>query len=95
MDYTYSDSSSNTQVKQGLSGNYGDYYAKVHNVNVYGQYQATDNMALRLDYKMEKYKDNDPGNSIAPDGIWNVVGFGYNSHDYNAHLIMLSMSYKL
>ncbi|ABO24393.1 MtrB/PioB family decaheme-associated outer membrane protein [Shewanella loihica] len=95
VDYTYSDSSSNTQVKQGLSGNYGDYYAKVHNVNVYGQYQATDNMALRLDYKMEKYKDNDPGNSIAPDGIWNVVGFGYNSHDYNAHLIMLSMSYKL
>ncbi|QYJ96458.1 MtrB/PioB family decaheme-associated outer membrane protein [Shewanella alkalitolerans] len=95
VDYTYSDSSSNTQVKQGLSGDYGDYYAKVHNVNVYGQYQATDNMALRLDYKMEKYKDNDPGNSIAPDGIWNVVGFGYNSHDYNAHLIMLSMSYKL
>ncbi|QYJ92575.1 MtrB/PioB family decaheme-associated outer membrane protein [Shewanella spartinae] len=95
VDYTYSDSSSNTQVKQGLSGDYGDYSAKVHNVNVYGQYQATDNMALRLDYKMEKYKDNDPGNSIAPDGIWNVVGFGYNSHDYNAHLIMLSMSYKL
>ncbi|MCG9720948.1 MtrB/PioB family decaheme-associated outer membrane protein [Shewanella sp. Isolate7] len=95
VDYTYSDSSSNTQVQQGLTGDYGDYYAKVHNINVYGQYQASDKMALRLDYKMEKYEDNDPGNSINPDGIWNVVGFGYNSHDYNAHLIMLSMSYKL
>lgn len=95
VDYTYSDSSSNTQVTQGISGDYGDYFAKVHNVNVYGQYQATDNMALRLDYKMENYQDNDPGNSIAPDGIWNVVSFGSNSHDYTAHLVMLSMSYKL
>ncbi|QYK02602.1 MtrB/PioB family decaheme-associated outer membrane protein [Shewanella psychrotolerans] len=95
VDYTYSDSSSNTQVQQGIAGDYGDYNAKVHNVNFYGQYQATDKMAVRLDYKMEKYQDNDPGNSIAPDDIWNVVGFGYNNHDYNAHLIMLSMSYKL
>ncbi|MCL1042141.1 MtrB/PioB family decaheme-associated outer membrane protein [Shewanella marisflavi] len=95
VDYTFSDSSSNTQVQQGITGDYGDYYARVHNVNFYGQYQATDKMAVRLDYKMEKYQDNDPGNSIAPDGIWNVVGFGYNNHDYNAHLIMLSMSYKL
>ncbi|QYJ87385.1 MtrB/PioB family decaheme-associated outer membrane protein [Shewanella mesophila] len=95
VDYTYSDSSSNTQVTQGISGDYGDYSAKVHNINVYGQYQATEKMALRLDYKMENYKDNDPGNSIAPDGIWNVVSFGANSHDYTAHLIMLSMSYKL
>jgi MtrB/PioB family decaheme-associated outer membrane protein len=95
VDYTYSDSSSNTQVTQGITGDYGDYSAKVHNINVYGQYQATEKMALRLDYKMENYQDNDPGNSIAPDGIWNLVSFGINSHDYTAHLIMLSMSYKL
>ncbi|MGE6651193.1 MtrB/PioB family decaheme-associated outer membrane protein [Shewanella colwelliana] len=95
VDYTYSDSSSNTQVTQGITGDYGDYYSNVHNINVYGQYQATDKMALRLDYKMENYKDNDPGNQIAPDGIWNVVSFGSNSHDYTAHMVMLSMSYKL
>lgn len=95
VDYTYSNSDSNTQVTQGITGDYGDYYAKVHNINIYGQYQATEKMALRVDYKMEKYEDNDAGNDIAPDGIWNVVGFGSNSHDYNAHLIMLSMSYRL
>ncbi|WP_394388134.1 MtrB/PioB family decaheme-associated outer membrane protein [Shewanella woodyi] len=95
VDYTYSNSDSNTQVTQGITGDYGDYYAKVHNVNIYGQYQATEKMALRVDYKIEKYEDNDAGNDIAPDGIWNVVGFGSNSHDYNAHLIMLSMSYRL
>jgi MtrB/PioB family decaheme-associated outer membrane protein len=95
VDYTYADSNSNTQVTQGITGNYGDYFAKVHNVNIYGQYQATEQMALRVDYKMEKYQDNDAGNDIAPDEIWNVLSFGSNSHDYNAHLIMLSMSYRL
>ncbi len=95
LDYTYSDSDSSTQVRQGITGDYGDYYAKVHNVNLYAQYQATEKMALRLDYKMEKYEDNDAGNDIAPDGIWNLVSFGDNSHDYTAHLIMLSVNYRL
>lgn len=95
VDYTYSKSDSTTQVTQGITGDYGDYYAKSHNVNIYGLYQATEKMALRLDYKMEKYEDNDAANEIAPDEIWNVVSFGSNSHDYNAHMIMLSMSYRL
>ncbi|MCL1091004.1 MtrB/PioB family decaheme-associated outer membrane protein [Shewanella profunda] len=95
LDYTYSDSDSNTQVRQGITGDYGDYFAKVHNINLYAQYQATEKMALRFDYKVENYKDNDAANDIAVDGIWNVVGFGSNSHDYTAQMIMLSMSYKL
>lgn len=95
LDYTYSNSDSNTQVRQGITGDYGDYFAKVHNINLYAQYQATEKMAWRLDYKVENYKDNDAANDIAVDGIWNVVGFGSNSHDYTAQMIMLSMSYKL
>lgn len=95
LDYTYSDSTSNTQVRQGITGDYEDYFAKVHNINLYAQYQATDKMSLRLDYKIEDYKDNDPANDIAVDEIWNVVGFGSTSHDYSAQMVMLSMSYKL
>lgn len=95
LDYSYSDSSSTTQVRQGITGDYGDYYAKVHNLNLYAQYQATERMAVRLDYRMENYKDNDAANDIAVDGIWNLVSFGSMNHDYNAHLIMLSMSYRL
>ncbi|MCG9696206.1 MtrB/PioB family decaheme-associated outer membrane protein [Shewanella sp. Isolate11] len=95
VDYTYSDSNSNTQVTQGISGDYGDYSAKVHNVNVYGQYQVSEKLAVRLDYKVEKYNDNDPANSLAVDAIPNVVSFGSNDHDYTAQLIMFSMSYKL
>ncbi|MBO6198072.1 MAG: MtrB/PioB family outer membrane beta-barrel protein, partial [Psychrobacter sp.] len=81
--------------RQGITGDYGDYFAKVHNINLYAQYQATEKMALRFDYKIENYKDNDAANDIAVDGIWNVVGFGSNSHDYTAQMIMLSMSYKI
>ncbi|PMG43053.1 MtrB/PioB family decaheme-associated outer membrane protein [Shewanella sp. 10N.286.52.B9] len=95
LDYTYSESDSTTQVRQNVTGNYGDYFAKVHNVNLYGQYQATDKMAVRLDYKIEKYLDNDAANDIQPDTIWNVMSFGSNSHDYTAHMIMLSVNYKL
>lgn len=95
LDYTYSNSDSNTQVRQGITGDYGDYFAKVHNINLYAQYQATEKLALRFDYKIENYKDNDAANDIAVDGIWNVVGFGTNNHDYTAQMLMLSMSYKL
>tara|TARA_R110000796_G_scaffold49408_8_gene117917 strand:- start:2852 stop:4939 length:2088 start_codon:yes stop_codon:yes gene_type:complete len=95
LDYTYSDSDSNTQVRQGISGDYGDYFAKVHNINVYAQYQATEKMALRIDYKMEKYLDNDDANDIEPDTIWNVMSFGNLQHDYTAHMIMLNVNYSL
>ena len=95
LDYTYSDSDSNTQVRQGISGDYGDYFAKVHNINVYAQYQATEKMALRIDYKMEKYLDNDDANDIEPDTIWNVMSLGNLQHDYTAHMIMLNVSYSL
>ena len=95
LDYRYSNSDSTTQVRQGITGEYGDYFAKVHNVNLYGQYQATDNMSLRIDYKIEKYLDNDDANDINPDTIWNLVSFGNINHDYTAHMIMLSMNYRL
>jgi MtrB/PioB family decaheme-associated outer membrane protein len=95
LDYAYSDSDSTTQVRQGVTGDYGDYFAKVHNINLYGQYQATDNMSIRVDYKMEKYLDNDDANDLNPDTIWNVVSFGNVDHDYTAHMIMLSMRYSL
>ncbi|MGL5147339.1 MAG: MtrB/PioB family outer membrane beta-barrel protein, partial [Plesiomonas shigelloides] len=95
LDYSYSESDSNTQVRQGLSGNYGAYFAKVHNLNLYAEYQASERLALRMDYRMENYLDNDAANDIAVDGIWNVVSFGPQNNDYTAHLVMLSLSYKL
>ncbi|MCF1427622.1 MAG: MtrB/PioB family decaheme-associated outer membrane protein [Shewanella sp.] len=95
LDYNYGDSDSNTQVSQGISGNYGDYFAKSHSVNLYGEYLVNDKATLRMDYRMEKYEDNDPANSLTPDAIWNVLSFGNLNHNYNAHLVMVSLQYKL
>lgn len=95
IDYSYSNSDSNTQVTQGLTGDYGDYYAKVHNINLYAKYQVDSQMSWRFDYQVENYKDNDAANSIAADDIWNVVSFGSLNHDYTAHLVMISLQYKL
>ncbi|MCD8475922.1 MAG: MtrB/PioB family outer membrane beta-barrel protein, partial [Shewanella fodinae] len=95
LDYTYSKSDSTTKVRQGVTGDYGDYFAKEQDVNAYAQYQATEKVALRLDYKMVKYEDNDAANDLAVDGIWNLISFGDLSHDYTAHLVMLSVNYKL
>ncbi|NKF51816.1 MtrB/PioB family decaheme-associated outer membrane protein [Shewanella sp. WXL01] len=95
IDYTYSRSDSNTQVTQGITGDYGNYFAEIHNINAYATYQATDKLGLRFDYIMEDYLDNDPANSINPSRIDNVLTLGSNKHDYNAHMVMLSMSYQL
>lgn len=95
VDYNYGDSKSNTQVTQGISGNYGDYFAKSHSLNLYGEYLVNDKATLRMDYRMEKYEDNDPANSLTPDAIWNVLSFGNLNHNYNAHLVMISLHYKL
>ncbi|MGI2259329.1 MtrB/PioB family decaheme-associated outer membrane protein [Shewanella sp. GXUN23E] len=95
LDYNYGDSKSNTQVTSGITGNYGDYFAKSHSVNLYGEYLVSEKAMLRLDYRFEKYEDNDPATSLAPDAIWNVLSFGNLNHDYDAHLVMISLQYKL
>ncbi|MBV7316563.1 MtrB/PioB family decaheme-associated outer membrane protein [Shewanella sp. NIFS-20-20] len=95
LDYSYSDSSGETQVSQGVTGNYGDYFAKSHNVNLYATYQVSEQSSLRMDYMFEKYHDNDPANSLSTDAIWNVLSFGNLNHDYSAHMVMLSFQYKL
>ncbi|MBR9729550.1 MtrB/PioB family decaheme-associated outer membrane protein [Shewanella intestini] len=95
LDYSFSRSDSSTKVIQGITGDYGNYYAKAHNINAYATYQATPKLGLRFDYIMENYVDNDPSNSIDQTNIDNVLTFGSLNHDYNAHMVMLSFSYKL
>ncbi|KFZ38086.1 membrane protein [Shewanella mangrovi] len=95
LDYSYADSDSNTVVHQALTGDYGTYYAKQHDLNLYANYQATEKVGVRLDYRMQRYEDNDAANDLDLNSIWNVVSLGNTDHDYTAHLIMLSVNYKL
>ncbi|GLS84242.1 MtrB/PioB family decaheme-associated outer membrane protein [Paraferrimonas haliotis] len=96
LDYSYADSNSDTKVTNGIPSNYGDYFAKVHNLNAYAAYQITEKASLRVDYRMEKYQDTDFANAgTSQDTIWNVVTFGDQRHDYTAHMVFLSVNYKL
>ncbi|MCL1139090.1 MtrB/PioB family decaheme-associated outer membrane protein [Shewanella pneumatophori] len=96
LDYTYSDGQSDTEITQGLTSPYGDYFAKRHNINAFAQYHLNEKMALRFDWIFENYQDSDwlnQGTSV--DTIPNVLTFGDLSHDYSAHYVGLTFSYQL
>lgn len=95
LDYSYSDSDSSTVVRQAVTGDLGAYYAREHDVNLYAQYQASEKIAVRLDYRLQRYQDNDAANDIDVNSIWNLVSLGDIDHDYTANMLMLSVNYKL
>ena len=77
LEYSYSDGQSDTEVTQGLSSPYGDYFSEKHNINAFAKYQLDEKIALRLDWIFENYQDSDWLNQgLALDAIPNVLIFG-------------------
>ncbi|MDR8523219.1 MtrB/PioB family decaheme-associated outer membrane protein [Shewanella fidelis] len=96
LDYSYSDGQSDTELTQGISSPYGDYFAKRHNISAFAKYQLGEKIALRFDWIFEDYKDSDWLNqSLTLDAIPNVLIFGDLSHDYSAHYVGFTFSYEL
>ncbi|WP_299806630.1 MtrB/PioB family decaheme-associated outer membrane protein [uncultured Shewanella sp.] len=96
LDYSYSDGQSDTEIIQGLTSPYGDYFAEKHNINAFAKYQLGEKMALRFDWIFENYKDSDWLNQgLTVDSIPNVLTFGDLSHNYSAHYVGLTFSYEL
>ncbi|WP_028768212.1 MtrB/PioB family decaheme-associated outer membrane protein [Shewanella fidelis] len=96
LDYSYSDGQSDTELTQGISSPYGDYFAKRHNISAFAKYQLGEKMALRFDWIFEDYKDSDWLNQgLTLDAIPNVLIFGDLSHDYSAHYVGFTFSYEL
>lgn len=96
IDYSYSDGQSDTEVTQGLTSPYGDYFSEKHNINAFAKYQFGEKMALRFDWIFENYKDSDWLNQgLTVDSIPNVLTFGDLSHNYSAHYVGLTFSYQL
>lgn len=94
MDYLFANSTSNTNVIVDDSQPYGDYYSYNHSASVYADYALNSQMALKLSYRYERYYDTD----AASTGIVSIPGLitlQDINHDYNAHQVMLSFSYKL
>ncbi len=96
IDYNYSDGQSDTEVTQGLTTPYGDYFSTTHNVNAFADYQFSESMGVRFDWIFEQYQDADWSNhGMSVDQIPNVLTFGDLGHDYSAHYFGVTLSYQL
>lgn len=96
LDYNYSDGQSDTELTQGLTSPFGDYFSTKHNINAFADYQLSEKLAMRVDWIFEQYEDADWSNQeITLDAIPNVLTFGSLSHDYSAHYLGLTLSYRL
>lgn len=93
LDYQFSNSVSDTDITNNAYG-YGDYYSYNHSVSAYADYALNEQMALKLSYRYERYFDTDAANVGAND-IPGMITLGDINHNYNAHQVMLSFTYKL
>ncbi|MBW3166348.1 MtrB/PioB family decaheme-associated outer membrane protein, partial [Ferrimonas balearica] len=91
-DYQYTESSSDTQVSEGQP--YGDYFQWAHSVRAYADYAVSTRTSVRLDYRYERYYDTDYAD-VASDSIPGLITLGDLGHNYNAHLLMLTLTYSL
>ncbi|WOT04197.1 MtrB/PioB family decaheme-associated outer membrane protein [Shewanella youngdeokensis] len=94
VDYLFANSESNTGVDPSSSAAYGAYYSYEHSVSLYGQYMISPQMALKLEYQYERYFDTDSA-MVTADTDSGLITLGELNHNYNAHQLMLTFSYKL
>ncbi|MCG9729527.1 MtrB/PioB family decaheme-associated outer membrane protein [Shewanella sp. Isolate13] len=94
LDYLFSNSVSDTYVTTEGTRPYGDYYSYNHSASVYADYALNEQMALKLSYRYERYYDTDAAVTHI-NNIPGLVTLGDINHNYNAHQVMLSFSYKL
>ncbi|MDB2387235.1 MtrB/PioB family decaheme-associated outer membrane protein [Shewanella sp.] len=94
MDYLFANSESNTGVSPSHADSYGAYYAYSHSMSLYGQYLISPKMAVKVAYQYERYFDTDSA-MLSADSNPRLITLGDINHNYNAHQLMLSFSYKL
>ncbi|WP_157936262.1 MtrB/PioB family outer membrane beta-barrel protein, partial [Shewanella sp. 10N.286.52.B9] len=94
VDYLFSNSVSNTDVTAETMNPYGDYYSYNHSASMYADYALSEQMALKLTYRYERYFDTDAAN-VGVNDIPGMITLGDINHNYNAHQVMLSFTYQL
>ncbi|MCL1098843.1 MtrB/PioB family decaheme-associated outer membrane protein [Shewanella gelidii] len=93
-DYLFANSGSDTFVSYDITTEQGDYYSYSHSVDVYANYQFSQQMAMKLAYQYERYYDTDYA-QVDVNAISGLTTLGDLNHNYNAHQVMLSFSYQL
>ncbi|WP_188921566.1 MtrB/PioB family outer membrane beta-barrel protein, partial [Shewanella gelidii] len=81
-------------VSYDITTEQGDYYSYSHSVDVYANYQFSQQMAMKLAYQYERYYDTDYA-QVDVNAISGLTTLGDLNHNYNAHQVMLSFSYQL
>ncbi|MGI2066361.1 MtrB/PioB family decaheme-associated outer membrane protein [Shewanella sp. MF08487] len=99
IDYLFSNSISDTLLYNNVGNadtfsTYGDYYSYNHSASMYADYALSEEMALKLTYRYERYFDTDAAN-VGVNDIPGMITLGDINHNYNAHQVMLSFTYKL
>lgn len=93
-DYLFSNSNSDTYITSTGTSPYGDYYSYNHSVNMYANYNLSNEMALKLTYRYERYYDTDDA-QMSLDETTSFITLGELNHNYSAHQVMLNFSYLL
>ncbi|MCL1142845.1 MtrB/PioB family decaheme-associated outer membrane protein [Shewanella gaetbuli] len=94
VDYLFSNSVSDTYVITDGTSPYGDYFSYNHSASLYADYAMNEQMALKITYRYERYFDTDAAN-VGVNDIPGMITLGDINHNYNAHQVMLSFTYKL
>ncbi|MBR9729619.1 MtrB/PioB family decaheme-associated outer membrane protein [Shewanella intestini] len=95
LDYLFSNSISDTlTTATGDSNSFGDDYSYTHSATAYANYDVSQDMAVKLTYRYERYFDTDAA-QVGVNDIPGMITLGDINHDYNAHQVMLSFTYKL
>ncbi|WOT05395.1 MtrB/PioB family decaheme-associated outer membrane protein [Shewanella youngdeokensis] len=94
MDYQFADAQSNTGVVEVWTVEYDPYTSTTHSLRAYMNYAMSERVDLALDYRFEKSDESD-WSDVGIDEINGLVTLGSLSENYNAHMIMLTLSYNL
>jgi MtrB/PioB family decaheme-associated outer membrane protein len=95
LDYTYSDSSSRTNMETLVSSSrYPDQTAKMDMVKLYLDYKYSDRLTLSGGYWYEKYDSADWSlDSVYPTTIYNVLSMGAQPQAYDQAVAWVSFTY--
>ncbi|QIZ76298.1 MtrB/PioB family decaheme-associated outer membrane protein [Ferrimonas lipolytica] len=89
IDYGYAESESETELSTGSA--YGDYTAWSHNVDLYAEYQLSQQTKVKANYGYERYYDSNFGSVNSS----SYTTLGNLNSNYVAHSVMLTFSYDL
>lgn len=88
------DSTTELELDDGGAGSaYPDLTLQMTQLQLYGTYQASEQVALRLAYFGQRYREKDWALGYGP-GSAELMGMGQEAYDYTAHWVVASLGYQ-